>query len=71
MRAQPADAIRDLFALSFRGVLDRGGAFADVATLVNAVPVWYLARRLDYGELPMVVERIVEECLEPTSMRDR
>jgi len=71
VRAEPADAIRDLFALSFRGVLDRGGAFADVATLVNAVPVWYLSRRLDYGELAMVVERIVEECLEPTSMRER
>ena len=68
-RADPADAIRDLFNLSFKSILDRGRAFEDVAKLVKAVPVWYLARRLDYGELPEVVDRVVTECLAPTSAK--
>jgi hypothetical protein len=62
-RAEPADAVRDLFNLSFKSILDRGRAFQDVAKLVKALPVWYLTRRLDYGELPAVVDRIVTECL--------
>jgi hypothetical protein len=64
-RATPADSIRDLFNLCFKGILDRGRAFEEVTMLVNAVPVWYLSRRLDYAELPTVVERIVTECLAP------
>ncbi len=71
VRSEPADSIRDLFALCFRGVLDRGRAFEEVAKLVNAVPVWYLARRLDYAELPAVVDRIVTECLAPKSTTGR
>jgi hypothetical protein len=57
-RATPADAIRDLFNLCFRGNFDRGRTFQEVASLVSSVPVWYLSRRLDYGELPAVVDRI-------------
>lgn len=71
VRAGPADSIRDLFNLCFKGILDRGRAFEEVASLVKAVPVWYLARRLDYGQLPAVVDRIVTECLGPTSMTGR
>jgi hypothetical protein len=63
VRADPGDAIRDLFNLCFRGVFDRARAFREVASLVSAVPVWYLARRLDYGELPAVVDRIVTDCV--------
>ncbi len=69
VRAHPADAIRDLFNLSFKSILDRGRAFEDVAKLVKAVPVWYLARRLEFGALPAVVDRIVTECLAPTSLK--
>jgi hypothetical protein len=63
VRADPVEAIRDLLALCFKGVLDRERAFEEVASLVNAVPVWYLTRRLDYAELPVIVDRIVSECL--------
>ncbi len=63
VRADPVEAIRDLLALCFRGVLDRRRAFQEVASLVNTIPVWYLTRRLDYGELPVIVERIVNECV--------
>jgi hypothetical protein len=69
VRAEPADAIRDLFNLSFKSILDRGRAFEEVAKLVKALPVWYLARRLDYGELPAVVDRIVTECFASTSIQ--
>jgi hypothetical protein len=64
--AEPVEAIRDLLALCFRGVLDRGRAFQEVATLVDAVPVWYLTREFDYIGLPSVVDRIVGECFRPT-----
>jgi hypothetical protein len=63
VRADPVEAIRDLLALCFRGVLDRRRAFEEVTTLVNAVPVWYLTRQLDYGELPVIVNRIVSDCV--------
>jgi hypothetical protein len=65
VRADPVDAIRDLLALCFRGVLDRRRAFEEVASLVNTIPVWYLTRQLDYGELPAVVDRIVNACINP------
>jgi hypothetical protein len=63
VRADPADAVRDLFNLCFTGNVDRARAFQEVATLVGAVPVWYLARQLDYGELSAVVEKIATECV--------
>lgn len=63
VRADPVEAIRDLLALCFRGVLDRERAFQEVASLVKAVPVWYLTRQMDYSELPAIVERIVSECV--------
>jgi hypothetical protein len=69
VRANEVDAIRDLLALCFRGVLDRGRAFQEVAALVNAVPVWYLARHLDFDELSAVVDRIVDECVSPNGRR--
>jgi hypothetical protein len=65
VRADPVEAIRDLLALCFRGVLDRERAFQEVASLVNAVPVWYLTRQLNYTELPIIVDRIVNECVRP------
>jgi hypothetical protein len=68
-RAEPSDAIRDLFNLCFIGVFDRGRAFREVATLVSAVPVWYLGRQLAYGELSAVVDRIVTGCLGDSIVR--
>jgi len=62
-RATPAEAVRDLFNLCFRGNFDRGRTFQEVASLVSVVPVWYLSRRLDYGGLPAVVDRIAAECV--------
>jgi hypothetical protein len=58
-RAAHPDALRDLFALSFKGVLDVGKSFEDLAVLVNQVPVWYLERRLDFSDLPRTVDSIV------------
>jgi hypothetical protein len=63
VRADPTEAVRDLFNLCFTGNVDRARAFQEVATLVSAVPVWYLARQLDYGEMPAVVEKIATECV--------
>jgi hypothetical protein len=60
----PAHAIRDLFALSFKGVLDQRRSFEDLTALVSAVPVWNLERPLEFENLPHVVDRIVMTCLQ-------
>jgi hypothetical protein len=59
----PPAAIRDLFALSFKGVLDQGRSFEDLAALVSAVPVWNLERRLEFDNLPHVIEALVRTCV--------
>ena len=59
----PAEAIRDLFALSFKGVLDQRQSFEDLSRLVSAVPVWNLERPLEFENLPQVVDKIVMTCL--------
>lgn len=66
-RVAQSDALRDLFSLSFGAVLDPATAFASLADLVSKVPVWNLERRLDYGNLPDVVEALVRTCLEPVA----
>ncbi len=62
-RAAPADALRDLYALSFGAVIEPARAFAGLASLVSQVPVWNLERRLEYGSLPEIVEFLASRCL--------
>jgi hypothetical protein len=62
-RAANPEALRDLFVLSFKGVLDAGKSFEDLALLVSQVPVWYLERRLDFTDLPRTVDLLVHETL--------
>lgn len=62
-RADAADALRDLLILSFKAVLDLERCFQDAGRLVAEVPVWDLRRRLDFDELPQVVDAIVRTCL--------
>jgi hypothetical protein len=62
-RASVSDAVRDVFVLSPKAVLDPGGAFIDAARIVETVPVWYLDRKLEIASLPELVEMIVQSCL--------
>jgi hypothetical protein len=62
-RVPQPSALRDLFALSFKGILDHERSFEDLAALVSRVPVWDLERPLEYASLSAVVDRIVETCL--------
>jgi hypothetical protein len=57
----PVEAIRDLFALSFRlpRDADRMRAFAGVADLVGAVPAWRLSYAHDLERLDEAVEAVV------------
>jgi hypothetical protein len=64
-RASFSDALRDVFVLSPKAVLDQAGAFADAARIVETVPVWYLDRKLDVASLPDLVDMIVERCIKP------
>lgn len=58
-RAAPADALRDLWAMSFHSPERGYGArcFHKLADLVGRVPAWNLSRKLDWVSLPKVVER--------------
>jgi hypothetical protein len=62
-RVAPHEAVRDLLMLTSNLLLDRASAFEDVTALVNTVPVWRLDRRLDYQELPRVVDLLATACL--------
>ncbi len=59
-RAPTPDAIRDLWALSFRlpSEDDFARCFAAVSDLVRSVPVWNLSRRLRFDTLAATVERV-------------
>lgn len=59
-RADPGDAVRDLFALAFRfpDDADRRRCFEAVADVARAVPVWNLWRPLTIADLPDTVEQI-------------
>jgi len=59
----PSLAVRDLLVLASNVLLDQAQAFQDVAALVNAVPVWRLDRRLDFDELPRVVDMLANICV--------
>jgi hypothetical protein len=53
----PAEALRDLWTLSFNlpNDADRTRCFGTIAQLAAAVPVWNLARPLTYESLPRVI----------------
>jgi hypothetical protein len=59
-RADPRDAIRDLFVLSFRlpGAAEAARAFGAVADLGAGVPAWDLSYPLRLEELDRVVETV-------------
>lgn len=59
-----ADALRDLWPLSFRlpTVEDRARCFDELARLAASVRIWNLARPLRLDELGRVVERIVADA---------
>lgn len=61
-RVLPADAVRDLWPLSFRLPTDRGRSrcFTGLADLTRAIPVWNLDRPLRIADLPATVRFIVE-----------
>ena len=63
-RATPAEAVRDLWALSFRlpEDADRARCFADVAGLVRTVPIWNLHRRLRFDDLPATVALVTRHA---------
>ena len=63
--APVADAVRDLFGLSFRLPNNQGhaSAFALAAGLAGSVPVWNLHRPLTIESLPAVIETVIETCL--------
>ena len=66
---QPAlssEAVRDLFALSFRLPTDQGRAdvFQLAAGLVGKVPAWNLHRPLTLASLPAVIDAIIRTCLD-------
>lgn len=62
-RMAPHEAVRDLLVLASNMLLDQAAAFGDVTTLVNSVPVWRLDRRLDFEELPRVVDMVARTCI--------
>jgi hypothetical protein len=63
-RVPAADALRDLWALSFRLPTseDRERCFQSIATLADAIRVWNLSRRLRLGGLRHVIERIAADA---------
>ena len=62
-RAATADALRDLWALSFHlpDEAYQKRCFQGLADLVARVPVWNLARELDWKSLSVLIERIANE----------
>ena len=66
-REDPAVAVRDLWALSFKVPTDadRVRCFQAVADVASDVPVWNLRRPLRFDALPQVVEAVIEMCLRP------
>jgi hypothetical protein len=58
------DALRDLWALSFRlpTLEDRERSFQGVAALAEAIRVWNLSRPVRLDDLPEVVERIAADA---------
>lgn len=63
-RVATADAIRDLWTLTFRlpESPDRSRAFQQVAEFADRVPVWNLSRPMTMDRLPDVVAAVAELC---------
>jgi hypothetical protein len=62
-RVEPHEAVRDLLVLASNMLVDQAAAFGDVTALVNRVPVWRLDRRLNFDEMPRVVDMIARTCI--------
>lgn len=64
-RVDPAEGLRDLWALSWKlpTDADRARCFRGTAALANSVPMWNIQRELRIDGLQEVVERIVTTCL--------
>ncbi len=63
-RLAPEEALRDLWALTWRlpTDADRRRAFGGIAALADAIPVWNLSRPLTLEGLPDVIERIAADA---------
>jgi hypothetical protein len=63
-RVPAADALRDLWALSFRlpTIDDRERCFQSITALADTIRVWNLSRRLQLEGLPQVIERIAADA---------
>lgn len=64
-RLRPAEALPDLWALSFRlpSETDWKRCFTSISTLVRSVPVWNFYRPLRCEALPASVDHIISDCL--------
>ena len=62
--AAPADAVRDLWSLSFRLPTEAEVArsFMAITDLVRSVPVWNLHRPLTIRDLPAAVDCVVRRA---------
>ena len=63
-RVPAADALRDLWALSFRlpTMEDRERSFQSITALADSIRVWNLSRRLRLEGLSQVIERIASDA---------
>lgn len=63
-RVPAADALRDLWALSFRlpNLEAKERCFRDITAFADTVPVWNLSRRLRLEGLKQVIERIAADA---------
>lgn len=63
-RVEPAQAVRDIWALSFRlpTAADRARCFEQAADLARAVPVWNLHRALTFEDLPATVDFVARHA---------
>jgi len=64
-REEPAEVVRDLWALSFKVPTDadRVRCFQALVDLASAVPVFGLRRPMTFEALPSVIDAVVERCL--------
>jgi hypothetical protein len=61
-----AESLPDLWSVSFKlpTDADRAQCFDFLARLAGAVPIWNLERRLDFNNLPLVVDQIAATCFD-------
>jgi hypothetical protein len=64
-RTQPAEALRDLWALTLKtpDAASRARCFTQLADLLARVPAWNVYRPLDLGALGATIDAIISSCL--------